>query len=529
MAAGVMHKFKLNEISAVVKPAQKHAGLAIIKRDGGDAGVYLAKGADESPLPEHVETYLKRDFSDDKRKELASTGAALPDGSFPIQNRSDLRNAVRALGRAKNGAKAKAHIISRARSLGAMSSLPDDWQVTKFLLLENLTNAEAVQGFEKSVAAFQDEQTAAGFDADQATEKCAEFANILMEEVGKSVCALRSVAAEIGDDAEVVEKDGALQDSFLQFKAHLKGIIPEGIENGLVAASLSEAGFGIDGGGALTKRETDMGFDIKKSLGLAATATDADVEKALADLRGAGTSALAIAKSALKMSGSHLAYLAKAKDDKKKPMPEADCEKFLGMSDADRDAYIKANPVAKAKKPAADAEDEMDGGDDEDTEKCLKVDGAVIRKSEVGDGVFAILKSQQAAIEKAAETEAVSTFTKRADDSMKLIGKSDELATLLRSVQKSAGNTVAEAVAKKFEQLNEVIKKGGGKLFLEVGKGAEHQAFSKAADQIETLAKALMADGKAKNIHKAKDMVRQSNPELKKQEDAERAEAKKAA
>ena len=96
--------------------------------------------------------------------------------------------------------------------------------------------------------------------------------------------------------------------------------------------------------------------------------------------------------------------------------------------------------------------DEDEEDDEDNANKCLKVNGRVIRKSAVGDNVFLVLKSQQDAITKAAEREAVETFTKRATSSMAQIGKSDEIATLLRSVQKSAGNDIAEAVAKKFEQ-----------------------------------------------------------------------------
>ena len=67
----------------------------------------------------------KRDFSAEQRREAATSGAALPDGSFPIKNQSDLDNAVRLVGHAKKPEKAKAHITSRALSLGL--KLPDSW------------------------------------------------------------------------------------------------------------------------------------------------------------------------------------------------------------------------------------------------------------------------------------------------------------------------------------------------------------------------------------------------------------------
>lgn len=72
-----------------------------------------------------------REFKAAARKSAAKTGAALPDGSFPIKTVQDLKNAIQALGRAKNKARAKAHIIARARALGATSQLPDGWKVAR--------------------------------------------------------------------------------------------------------------------------------------------------------------------------------------------------------------------------------------------------------------------------------------------------------------------------------------------------------------------------------------------------------------
>lgn len=69
----------------------------------------------------------KREFKEKERSHLASTGAALPDGSFPIENTSDLHNAIQAHGRAKDKEKAKAHIIARAHAIGASHMLPEGW------------------------------------------------------------------------------------------------------------------------------------------------------------------------------------------------------------------------------------------------------------------------------------------------------------------------------------------------------------------------------------------------------------------
>lgn len=65
-------------------------------------------------------------FSADKRKQLAGT-KAMSDGSFPIENASDLANAIRLAGNAKNPQAARKHIIARAKALGLSDKIPDTW------------------------------------------------------------------------------------------------------------------------------------------------------------------------------------------------------------------------------------------------------------------------------------------------------------------------------------------------------------------------------------------------------------------
>lgn len=80
---------------------------------------------------------MKRDVSSGERKNLASEGKALPDGSFPISNKSDLGNAIKLAGKAKNPGRARAFIARRARALGATNMLPDTWSVSKADFLED--------------------------------------------------------------------------------------------------------------------------------------------------------------------------------------------------------------------------------------------------------------------------------------------------------------------------------------------------------------------------------------------------------
>jgi hypothetical protein len=93
---------------------------------------------------------VKRMFSDEQRASMAEGGEALPDGSYPIANEEDLKNAIQAFGRAKDPAAAKAHIMKRARALGKMDLIPQEWMGGKKdavgdveLLLEELSVLEA--------------------------------------------------------------------------------------------------------------------------------------------------------------------------------------------------------------------------------------------------------------------------------------------------------------------------------------------------------------------------------------------------
>jgi Putative phage serine protease XkdF len=67
----------------------------------------------------------KRKFNAEQRQSAAADGDALPDGSFPIKNQSDLDNAVGLSGNASDPAKAKAHIRAMATKHGL--SLPKSW------------------------------------------------------------------------------------------------------------------------------------------------------------------------------------------------------------------------------------------------------------------------------------------------------------------------------------------------------------------------------------------------------------------
>jgi hypothetical protein len=68
------------------------------------------------------------DLSAEERRQAAARGQALPGGRFPIRNRADLENAIRAVGRAKGDhAMIRRFIMRRARALGLTELIPDNW------------------------------------------------------------------------------------------------------------------------------------------------------------------------------------------------------------------------------------------------------------------------------------------------------------------------------------------------------------------------------------------------------------------
>ena len=82
-----------------------------------------------SSAGEAVAEVSAAEFTEKQRERLAKKGHAMEDGSFPIRNKQDLKNAVQSWGRAKKShkAKVKKFIKMRAKQLDAMDEIPQNW------------------------------------------------------------------------------------------------------------------------------------------------------------------------------------------------------------------------------------------------------------------------------------------------------------------------------------------------------------------------------------------------------------------
>lgn len=104
---------------------------------------------DKDSALEAINALIFRDYSDEERKRLADEGKALPDGSFPIADEEDLRNAIQAIGRASDPEKARAHIKKRARELDKEDLIPEDWSLARGGIVSPGTMALVGEGQER--------------------------------------------------------------------------------------------------------------------------------------------------------------------------------------------------------------------------------------------------------------------------------------------------------------------------------------------------------------------------------------------
>jgi DNA-binding ferritin-like protein len=80
-------------------------------------------------------------FTKEEREELAKEGKAMPDGSYPIRNEEDLKNAVSTYGLGKSAKKdIRAHIIKRAKELNKEDLIPENWMGKKDFSIEDMRN-----------------------------------------------------------------------------------------------------------------------------------------------------------------------------------------------------------------------------------------------------------------------------------------------------------------------------------------------------------------------------------------------------
>lgn len=458
---------------------------------------------------DYPNSITKRQFTNDQRQRAAGTGAAMPDGSFPIENGSDLSNAIRAIGRAKDPAKAKTHIRARAKALGMTDKLPDTWgkRDSGVAVLKFLASLDAKAG---EIAKAYGEDQACDFDEAQALMDDSEAAGALMQKANEAVCALGTSLWSIQADDSISDKGEATQKSLDQFGDHVKTIVPEGAENAMVAGALLDAGYTINplGGIELKKGADSMSMKaITKALGLEDSASEVAILAKLTETLEAATLNANIAK----MSAKHKGFM-----DGGGKMPGGGKKAFGEMSADERDSHMKSNPM---------------DDDEDDVEKAIKKGvafrtegGVILTKKDFGtDAGFQFAKQQatdnailRADVQKGKEDADKTARIAKANTALVHIGKADDVGGLLHRVSKHDPK-LADEVEALLKGANTLIEKG--KLFEEIGAG--HAIEGSATDLIQKGAEAIRKADPKITIEKARCQFREQNPEIKKREDEE--------
>jgi len=103
-------------------------GTGRVANQPAEAGKPTAEIVDSAEQKDAEAEVEKKDYSDAERKEMDAKGQAMPGGGFPIKTVADLKNAIQAIGRAKDPAATKTHIKARAKALGRADLIPDGWK-----------------------------------------------------------------------------------------------------------------------------------------------------------------------------------------------------------------------------------------------------------------------------------------------------------------------------------------------------------------------------------------------------------------
>ncbi len=116
--------------------------------------------AEVEVLQDALDEETRGNYSADQRKQMAAKGHAMPDGSYPIGDAQDVKSAASLVGHSKkySAEQVKAHVIKNARRLGAMSALPESWNMSS-------ASAEEVPGIVREEALESPEQDAPPVDS----------------------------------------------------------------------------------------------------------------------------------------------------------------------------------------------------------------------------------------------------------------------------------------------------------------------------------------------------------------------------
>jgi hypothetical protein len=187
------------------------------------------KTANDDAEKAAADDLAKKEYSDKEREKMADKGQAMGDGSFPIANKADLENAIKAFGRAKDKDAAKKHIIERAKALKATDALPADWEgSTKKDDAEKAATGKLAKGMHDvaPTACIIDELNwlANGVKTEEALEgDSASTSPKDIESIIGQLCTY--LKARVTEETEELIADHDDDDETLEMSAHVSGLV----------------------------------------------------------------------------------------------------------------------------------------------------------------------------------------------------------------------------------------------------------------------------------------------------------------
>lgn len=381
--ARVLRNLRIDDVSSVDVGAGRGVKVVLTKRAAGKhrdgtSALYNKPLEFGAEIGDEAEEYLKREFSDKERQSAADSGAALPDGSYPVKTKEDLRNAIQAIGRARNPAKARAHIKARARALDAEDMIPDNWS-------KRLTRADVELIAERNVFAKVCKAARDFSDMADAMET-AEDASELMCAVRDAMCALDCSIQSILCDEDVTDKVPSITTSYNQFKDHIASL---GLEDDADDTSKRDDTMSTTAFSPAVQKAMDEA--VAKAVAAANSANEEKINKLLDDL------------AVSKMSEAQKTYHDNLGTD-------ADKKKFRDMSSDMRDdemnktkKRLSDDPIVKGLMAEnADLKKRLDAMDDERDLKIAKQDAKDLgmTQTDAGEVLMKMRRGDKDAIKK---------------------------------------------------------------------------------------------------------------------------------
>lgn len=202
MTKRILRELRIDKVAAVDRPCQEHASADI----------------------------MKRKFTEEERRAATASGHAMSDGSYPIDDVEDLHNAIHAIGRGSGSHTAiRAHIVSRAKALGATASLPEEWGTTEKIMYKELAKALGLP------------ETATEDDVTKAVVKlAAEENSVLKASLEKSQADLATVQADLAKAMAAKKPDvAAAEDEDCTEDGVTKGLAFKAIDGSFISKKLA--------------------------------------------------------------------------------------------------------------------------------------------------------------------------------------------------------------------------------------------------------------------------------------------------